>query len=113
MNFENYSMNIKSWAIKRQRMMQVEGLEKNYSRIYYIIYKAVFLNAYNKQDCPLVIDLFLKYGFLDETLLREEQLEELVELEEETSAGPCSVYDMKQWLTLIYTGKKLPSKSGI
>ncbi len=86
-------------------------LRKELSRIYYSIYKAVFLNAYNKPDCPFVIDLFLKYGFLDETLLREEQLEELVELEEDTTAGLCSVYNMKQWLTLIYTGKKLPSKS--
>ncbi len=86
-------------------------LRKELSRIYYIIYKAVFLKVYNKQDSPLVIDLFLKYGFLDETLMREEQLEELVELEEEESVGPCNVYNMKQWLTLIYTGKKLPSKS--
>lgn len=87
------------------------SLRKELSKLYYKIYKAVFLAVYEKEDCPLVIDLFLNYGFIDETLMREEQLEELVELQEETSNGPCMVYTMKQWLTLIYKGEKLPSKS--
>lgn len=86
-------------------------IRREIARIYYTIYKAVFLKVYNKKDCPLVIDLFLNYGLLDETLMRQEQLEELVELENEKSPGPCTVYRMKQWLTLIYTGKKMPSKS--
>ncbi|MFA9463490.1 MAG: hypothetical protein ACERKN_04295 [Velocimicrobium sp.] len=86
-------------------------LRKELTSLYYTIYKAVFLNSYNKKECPLSVDLFLKYGFLDETLMREDQLEELVELDEEQSRGRCAVYNLKQWLTLIYIGKKLPSKS--
>ncbi|MEG1458976.1 MAG: hypothetical protein RSA52_00935 [Acetivibrio sp.] len=87
-------------------------LRKNISKLYYEIYREVFLKTYNEETPSLSIDLFLKYGLLDETLLREEQIEELVSLEEKTeNNGMCKVYNMKQWLTLIYTGKKLPSKS--
>lgn len=87
-------------------------LRKDLARIFYEVYKAVFLASYNKKQCTLAVDLFLKYGFLDETLMREEQLEELVELKDiNKKEGPCKVYDMKQWLTLIYLGKRLPSKN--
>lgn len=87
-------------------------LRKQIAVIYYDIYRSVFLKMYNKKECPLAVDLFLNYGFIDEKLLRSEQIEELVELEGNREIkGPCAVYSMKQWLTLIYLGKKLPSKS--
>lgn len=87
-------------------------LRSNISRAFYEIYEKVFKKAFYDKECPLYVDLFLKYGLLDETLMREEQLEDLVELEDiKEKKGPCRVYNMKEWLTLIYTGKKLPSKS--
>lgn len=87
-------------------------LRSNISRAFYEIYEKVFKKAFYDKKCPLCVDLFLKYGLLDESLMREEQLEDLVELEDiNEKKGPCRVYNMKEWLTLIYTGKKLPSKS--
>ncbi len=88
------------------------ALRRKIASLHYEIYEKVFLNAYGKKDCPLAVELYLKYGFLSETLMREEQLEELVQLEpSNSSASLCKVYDMKTWLSLIYSGKKLPSKS--
>lgn len=87
-------------------------LRKQLVKDYYTIYKAAFLRDYKEKNAPLAVDLFLRYGFLDETLLTKEQLNELVNLEVTDSLqGPCNVYDMKQWLTLIYEQKKMPSKS--
>ena len=87
-------------------------LRKQLTKDFYKIYEAVFLRAYKEKNCPLAIDLFLRYGLLDETLLTDEQLMELVCLEETAfTDGACHVYDMKQWLTLIYEQKKMPSKS--
>ena len=38
-------------------------------KIYYDLYKAVFLKDYNSsEDTPLIIDLFLRYGFISEKL---------------------------------------------
>lgn len=87
-------------------------LRKQITKDFYKIYEAVFLRAYKEKKCPLAVDLFLRYGLLDETLLTNEQLMELVSLEETTfTDGACQVYDMKQWLTLIYEQEKMPSKS--
>lgn len=87
-------------------------LRKQLAKDYYEIYKAAFLRDYKEGNCPLAVDLFLRYGLLDEKLLTKEQLIELVNIDFTDSAqGPCNVYDMKQWLTLIYQEKKLPSKS--
>ena len=87
-------------------------LRKELTKDFYKIYKLAFLRSYKEGSCPLAVDLFLRYGLLDEKLLTKEQLTELVSLEHTDFAQePCNVYDMKQWLTLIYEEKKMPSKS--
>ncbi len=87
-----------------------QGLVKHY----YNIYKSVFLKDYeSEEETPLIIDLFLKYGFLSEKLVSYEIMEELLELDESVpdSMMRCPVYNMKEWLTEIYEGRKEPSKS--
>lgn len=88
-------------------------LRREIQKIYYDLYKGVFLNDYqSEKDTPLEIDLFLRYGFLSETLLSEELQEELLSFDTYYSGqGDCRVYDMKEWLTEIYEGRKEPSKS--
>lgn len=79
---------------------------------HYEIYKLVFLRAYKEKNTPRLIDLFLKYGFADERLLTQEQALSLYFLkEEEQQQYACNVYDIKSWLTLIYEGKREPSKN--
>jgi hypothetical protein len=79
---------------------------------HYEIYNKVFIRAYKEKKVPRLIDIFLKYGYADERLLTKEQLLALYFLpEEEQQQGPCKVYDIKEWLTAIYEGKKDPSKN--
>lgn len=89
------------------------GIRRTLQKHFYDLYKNVFLKDFHSQeDTPIVIDLFLRYGFLSEKLLSEELQEELLSLDTYHSGmGACDVYDMKEWLTLIFTGKKEPSKS--
>lgn len=86
-------------------------IRRNLAADYYEIYKAVFLKAYEIKKIPKIIDLFLRYGYADERLLTNEQLFSLYFLPEAEMTGPCNVYDIKEWLTLIYEGKKNPSKN--
>lgn len=88
-------------------------IRRNIMKVYYTLYKKVFLKDFHSaEETPLVIDLFLRYGFLSEKLVNEQIMEELLSLDTgHTGAGACAVYDMKEWLTLILTGKKEPSKS--
>jgi hypothetical protein len=87
-------------------------IRRRLSEHHYEIYKPVFLRAYQEKTAPRLIELFLKYGFADERLLTKEQLLELYYLpEEENKPGLCKVHDIKTWLTLIYEGKREPSKN--
>ncbi len=87
-------------------------LRRQMIEIYYQIYEAVFLRAYQHKDATKVIDMFLKYGYMDERLLSKERLISLYGMEErDDGTGPCKVYNIKDWLTLVYEGKKEPSKS--
>lgn len=92
---------------------EARTLRRNIIKIYYDLYQKVFLKDYHSsEDTPLVIDLFLRYGFLSEKLLTDNIMEELLGLDTSHSGmGACAVYDMKEWLTLIIKGEKEPSKS--
>lgn len=87
------------------------SLRREICSIYYALYEKVFFRAVKDKDCPISVDLFLKYGLFDERLLTKEELVELVNLDKDGRGEPCHVYNMKEWLTLVYEGKRLPSKS--
>ncbi|MGB8451167.1 MAG: cyclic nucleotide-binding domain-containing protein [Anaerocolumna sp.] len=91
----------------------VRGLRRKITQHYYELYEAVFFKSCDDKAIPRIIDLFLKFGFLDERLLTKEQLKELYNLTDEVpgETGPCMVYNIKDWLTSIYKGEKEPSKN--
>ncbi len=88
-------------------------LRRKITQHYYEMYEAVFFKACGDESVPRIIDLFLKYGFLDERLLTKEQLKELYYLDKDIpeGTGPCRVYNIKDWLVSIYKGEKEPSKN--
>lgn len=79
--------------------------------MYYELYKAVFIKAYHDKQVPRIIDMFLMYGYADERLLSKEQLISLYFLKDEKTSSEIKVYNIKEWLTLIYEGKKEPSQN--
>jgi len=92
---------------------RIRVLRRRLTQYFYEIYELVFLKACKDNNVPKVIDLFLKYGFLDERLLTTDQLRELYFLDDELlkQTGLCKVYDIKSWLLCVYNGEKEPSKN--
>lgn len=91
---------------------RIRLLRRRISEAFYEIYMKVFLKSYKDNKVSRVIDMFLKYGFIDENLLTNDQCIELYYLKEENNEnGPCKVYNIKDWLFEIYSGRKDPSKS--
>jgi len=87
-------------------------LRRKLAENHYEIYLPVFLRAYKDKTPPRLIDMFLKYGFADDRLLTNDQMLSLYYLKEDDSKQSlCNVYDIKSWLTMIYEGKKDPSKN--
>lgn len=88
-------------------------LRRSLLKEYYPLYKKVFWKDYESdEETPRAVDLFLRYGFLSEKLLRENLIDGLLNLEtSESGYGECRVFDMKEWLTAIAMGEREPSKS--
>lgn len=92
---------------------EARTLRRGILKIYYDLYEKVFLYDYQQGgDSSLAIDFFLRYGYLSEDLLSEAQREDLLTFDRKAkNQGDLQVYDMKEWLTEIYEGRKEPSKS--
>src|SRR5699024_4506880 len=58
-------------------------LRRKIAEGFYDLYEKVFFKAYKDENVSRVIELFLKYGFLDENLLTKDQCIELYYLEDE------------------------------
>ncbi len=88
-------------------------IRKEICRIYYPMYEKIFLREYaSKEDTPIEVELFLRYGLLSEKLVTLEVIEELIQLDNSYMEDSfCQVYDMKEWLTEILEGRKEPSKN--
>ncbi len=91
---------------------EMHQTKQEISSIFYDLYYAVFLYA-QRRPLPLAAELFLNYGFLDERLLSQKQLEDLVKFnsQKDISEAPCCIYTMREWLQLIYDGEKEPSRN--
>lgn len=91
---------------------EVRNVRKSIANNFYRIYQEVFVRAYKEKSCPRVIDMFLKYGYMDENLLSLHQQASLYRLEEKFGQQEsCQVYNIKDWLVEIYEGRKEPSKN--
>lgn len=86
-------------------------LKRKIAGKFFTLYENVFLAAYGKHEIPLSVELFLNFGLVDERLLTEEQILYLSKIQYETKTHPCEIYTIREWLTLIYEGRKEPSKT--
>ena len=89
----------------------VRKLKREISKFFFDLYQDVFLHAYGMKTLPMAVELFLDYAYIDERLITEEQLMQFCSFKKDMSEGPCEVYTIREWLCLIYEGKKEPSRS--
>lgn len=89
----------------------VRKLKHEISKLFFVLYQDVFLHAYGAETLPMAVELFLDYGYVDERLITEEQLKQFCSFKKESPEAPCEVYTIREWLCLIYEGKKEPSRS--
>jgi len=88
-------------------------LKRDISKQFFDLYQDVFLKAYTMKTLPMAVELFLDYAFVDERLITEEQLMQFCSFKKEKQEAPCEVYTIREWLRLVYEGKKEPSRSDL
>lgn len=110
----SFKKDMKEFASLRDKMSvddNIRSLRHRISDKFYAIYEKIFLKAYADNNQPLSIQMFLKFGFMDETLLEEEQIMALYRLSNINEGGKFKVYTIYEWLCLVYEGKRQPSKN--
>lgn len=89
----------------------VRKLRSRITELYYEIYENVFFKAEETNENDRIINMFLDFGYMDETMFEKDRLVELYYLRHTKYEGRVSVYTTRQWLHAIYSGEKEPSKN--
>lgn len=88
-------------------------LRRTLSARFYDLYEKVFIKSEEENADGVVLDLFLNFGVVDETMFKEETLNQLMSLSQPGESNNASVYTIRQWLHAIYAGEKQPSRNDL
>lgn len=78
--------------------------------VFFEIYEGVFKKVYAEKNKTKLYQMFLKYAFMDEKLLKPEYTLSLYKIADKSfGSGQCSVYTMYEWLLKVYKKEKDPS----
>lgn len=86
----------------------IHSLRENITSVFFEVYEAVFKRVYNEKNQDKLYQMFLKYAYMDEKLLSPKNLCTLYRINEEDEEQD-SVFNMMNWLQLIYSKQKNPS----
>jgi len=85
-------------------------IRRQISKLYWDLYKQVFLRSKKEQNMPRPVRMMLLFGFLDDELMEESQMNELSEiLAVRDKAREHPIYLEHEFLTKIYSGEEEPS----
>ena len=93
---------------------EIEGrkVRRSLARFYWELFSQVFIRSKSQPTTPLPARLMIHFGFLDETLMDEQQIPELHELLSKTAEQTrVPIYYEEDFLTGILEGKFAPSIS--
>lgn len=90
-------------------------IRKGMTGVFFEIYEAVFKKYFSQgAKGNRLIDMFLQYSYMDETLLDKKHVLDLYKLKDNTKSvdEEIGVYNMREWLTEVYEQNKAPSING-
>lgn len=87
-------------------------LKKQLTTYYFKLYQICMFKWLEGEKLPVAVRMFLNFGYMDERLLKEDQIQFLYEKMNETFDDLTpSVYTIPEWLKEIYEGRKEPSRN--
>ncbi len=85
-------------------------VRRQIARFYYDIYAKVFVRSQSESVVPQPVKLMLKFGFLDDTMIEQEQLAELHEISmRRIEQTELPILYEEEFLTKIFNGEENPS----
>ena len=90
----------------------VVDLKKRLTSLFYIIYSDVVTKAIKQDTVPVVIKMFINFGFVDAELAGMNNAIELYEIADKFNGNPSmGIYTMLEWFKAVFEGRKLPSRN--
>ena len=90
----------------------VRLMRRKITETFFIMYEGAFFRSLMDKNIPVVIKMFLYFGFVDETLAGAANTEVLEKLAASYESDPeGNVVTAYEWLKLIFDGKVEPSKN--
>ena len=88
-------------------------IRKNVTEMFFETYRRVFFKIVETDEDPsTILQLFLRFGFMDSGLLEEGQINELLVVNRLIDEKKCEhVYTFYEWLKMILSGEKETSKN--
>jgi CRP-like cAMP-binding protein len=85
-------------------------LRRHITALYWELYKQVYIRSKSESAIPRPVQMMLNFGFLDESLLEEQQVAEIAELSRiREKSRDIPVLLETEFLSMIYEGKVEPS----
>lgn len=82
------------------------------SKLFYRIYAKALQISFGEKEIPIIIRMFLQFGYVDEELAGIENAVYLYDIAEHLRTDPDSgVYTVYEWMKAIYEGKKEPCRN--
>ncbi|MBO6147994.1 MAG: hypothetical protein J6O55_01490 [Lachnospiraceae bacterium] len=111
-NFKSLIEEYKKAPDKLDTSDELRALRRDISKLFYVIYAAVFRNSLVDKELSPEVMMFLFFGFMDEELAGHENTAELYSIIKSWERDPNErVFALPEWLARIYEMKDNPSKN--
>jgi len=90
----------------------VPDLRRDLTKMFYEIYKLIFLKSLEDSNLPTVVKMFLNFGYVDPALAGFDNANFLFSIADSYKGDPENgIFTVSEWLTAIYNGERDPSLS--
>jgi len=90
----------------------IPDLRRDITKLFYVIFRQVFLRTLEGITPPTVVKMFLNFGFVDPALAGYENAKYLYSIADSYKGDPANgIYTVSEWLTAIYNMDRDPSLS--
>ncbi len=91
---------------------EVDTLRRTITKLFYEVYYCAIRNAINNDDIPVIVRMFLNFGFVDMKLCGDDNSLSLYHIAEEFHGHKeHGIYTATEWFQAIYNGEKQPSRN--
>ena len=89
-----------------------DTIRRQLTRLFNLIYTEVFQIALNDPTPPIIVKMFLHFGYVDLELAGLSNAAYMYSIAKNYQGDPSNgIYTMYEWITAIYQGKKQPSRN--